>query len=351
MNTQHGIQYWKDQFQSARGKTVESIIDQGKIVAAALAEGITSRDYAEALGISQGQVNHLSLIGRDTRLNNIVIQLPDSWGSLYECTQLTDEQLALVTPDMTRAQITALRGPSADAPPDDDDAPPRAVVPPLPPVSRGIRAILQSHGLLDAHPNATSTNAAKARVKAVDPEIIFDGKKPSPEMAARIDAAAARVAFAKGLPMEERVAREVANGEYAEIAKQVHLAKTADEKLQAAIRVHKKILDNEFNERVNERVTEKLRPMLADYNRENDKNVAANEAYKGVYTEKEYKMILGALHADRYQNLDETQLSRLNRAFQLVESKRWQLAAIRDDTPSTLPKTVEDLLKMRRKPL
>lgn len=54
------------------------------------------RAYAKSLGISNGQVASLKAIGSDSRLFNTVEHLPDSWGSLYECTQLTDAQLAMV---------------------------------------------------------------------------------------------------------------------------------------------------------------------------------------------------------------------------------------------------------------
>lgn len=198
--------------------------------------------------------------------------------------------------------------------------------------------------------NVSKSSVGRARQIARErPDLVGEVKSGKLKLSVASDRA--RVNASRKRPVKEAIVDDLVvaerNADLADLARAVTLAKTADEKLQAAIRVHKKILDNEFQDRI----TEALRPMLVNYNREHDLNVAANDAYRGVYTEKEYKSILGALHADRYQGLDATATARLNRAFNLIQAKQFVLCGVRTEPASTLPQTVEELLAMRRRPL
>lgn len=78
------------------------------------------------------------------------------------------------------------------------------------------------------------------------------------------------------------------------------------------------------------------------------KHKAVIAAYKGVFTRTEYKSLLGMLHTDRLHGLDDEQRAKYERMFNLVKSK--ELALCGDDEPtgpSTLPKTVADLMARR----
>jgi hypothetical protein len=161
----------------------------------------------------------------------------------------------------------------------------------------------------------------------------------------------ARVNASRKRPIKDAIVDDLEqaerNADLADIARAVTLAKTADEKLRVAIRVHKKILDNEYNQRI----TEALQPMLVQYNKEHDAYVAANNAHKGLYSPEEYKRIISALHSDRYASydLDATTLKRLDTAFHLIEAKRFALCGVRNEPPGDLPRTVADLMAMRKK--
>jgi hypothetical protein len=120
-------------------------------------------------------------------------------------------------------------------------------------------------------------------------------------------------------------------------------------KLDRAIAAHKRMLDAEYEMRIQERVKVELQIMLDDYNAVNAKHKQVIAAYKGVFSKSEYKTLLGILHPDRYHNIDDVQRARLEKAFNLIKAKEFELCG--DDGAVqnvSLPKTVADLMARRK---
>jgi len=131
----------------------------------------------------------------------------------------------------------------------------------------------------------------------------------------------------------------------------VELSMTAQQKLESAIRTHKKKLDREFDYRINEQVTKELQHILPEYVKTNQRHEEVINAYKGVFTDEEYKMLRGTLHSDRYRGIDSTLIKKLNKAFDLVKKKKGLLCATKVKQASGLPDSVADLLKRRKNKL
>jgi len=119
------------------------------------------------------------------------------------------------------------------------------------------------------------------------------------------------------------------------------LSKTAQEKLETAIRVHKRLADREFDERVRAEVTRRLdEDVLPTYAEEYERYKAFNDAWRGVFSHQEYKTLKGFLHPDRHPNEPD----KAARLFRLVNEKEEILCGIKQsvarERPATLPKTV-----------
>lgn len=126
------------------------------------------------------------------------------------------------------------------------------------------------------------------------------------------------------------------------------LSKTAQEKLDTAIRVHKRLADREFDERVRAEVTRRLNDdVLPTYAEEYERYKAFNDAWRGVFTHQEYKILKGFLHPDRHPNEPD----KAARLFRLVSEKEEILCGIKESDkkgrPDTLPKTVAELMRRR----
>lgn len=205
------------------------------------------------------------------------------------------------------------------------------------------RSVAQAHGILTASPSATQTRKAKAKILAEDSSIEFNAGGTLPEMAFRIADACQKISLRENTESELADAQAVA-----ESAKK-SIEKGAAERLDAAIRAHKRVLDVEYEIRIQERVKVELQIMLDDYNRVSDKHKAVIAAYKGVFTRSEYKSLLSVLHSDRYQNLDDVQRAKLEKGFNLVKSKEFELCGDDGSVEGvTLPKTVSELMAMRK---
>lgn len=117
-----GPEYWARCINESWRKSVAGILETAKLVREALTEGAVHQDdLAPLLTFSQGTLSMLNNIGADERLYKHVYKLPQSWGTLYELTKLTDEQWALaettggkggqplLRPDVERKEITYFR--------------------------------------------------------------------------------------------------------------------------------------------------------------------------------------------------------------------------------------------------
>ncbi len=89
-------QYWADRINAAWQKSVESIIQTGKLIGEALSE-VTQQELAPRLCFSQQTISKLKLIAEDPRIyahgRNL---LPASWRTLYELTKLDDDSWARI---------------------------------------------------------------------------------------------------------------------------------------------------------------------------------------------------------------------------------------------------------------
>lgn len=97
------------------------------------------------------------------------------------------------------------------------------------------------------------------------------------------------------------------------------------------------------------RVNSTLQGILDDYNKVHDKHISVINSYKGVFTQKEFKLLVSVLHPDRYPDLDDVQRKKMDNAFDLIKGKETVLCGVEKEIVSTLPKTVSDLFAMRKK--
>jgi hypothetical protein len=116
--------------------------------------------------------------------------------------------------------------------------------------------------------------------------------------------------IAREVGVEARAARHVIEREQAkrEAVAQIDpttLSLSAQEKLGAAIRQHKRELDLEFEQRVQQEIRKRLNEMvLPSLNKKSADAERIIKSRKGVMTRNEYKKILGCLHPDRVQDSD-----------------------------------------------
>jgi hypothetical protein len=122
MNEVMSNKQWKEYLQEGQAHAAQSMlaycvrIAEYKAICEVKQGGSTfSQDCDEWLGLSQPSSNKLALIGENDKLIHSVNKLPQSWGTLYELTTLSDEQFdeALrdgdIHPDMTRKDVKAIK--------------------------------------------------------------------------------------------------------------------------------------------------------------------------------------------------------------------------------------------------
>jgi lambda repressor-like predicted transcriptional regulator len=128
------------------------------------------------------------------------------------------------------------------------------------------------------------------------------------------------------------------------------LSLSAQQKLEAAIRQHKRQLDLEFEQRVQAEVQSRLEAtILPHYNEKYNLYMSVIKARKGIMDRASYRKILAALHPDR--QLDPALKKRAADAFNLF-TKIEKLVLDEKESPTgdeSLPKTYADLMA-RRKP-
>jgi hypothetical protein len=99
-----------------------------------------------------------------------------------------------------------------------------------------------------------------------------------------------------------------------------HLSKTAQEKLEAAIRVHKRNLDLEFETRVRDEVKHRIDEIVLPHWKE--KIDKAQELYarrKGLMDKDTFNTIRRALHPDSRQSISDKKLGEAFDAFMALE--------------------------------
>lgn len=139
----------------------------------------------------------------------------------------------------------------------------------------------------------------------------------------------------------------VSEAEAEAIALSGELTDAEQSKLDKAIKAWRKVSDIE----VQERVTQELQKILPVYNAKFEKYKKVTNAYKGVFSMKEYRQLVSVLHSDKYvDGLDDLQKKKLDTAFNLVQEKKDELCGMQSSgkNEGTLPSTVQDLMKSRR---
>jgi ParB-like chromosome segregation protein Spo0J len=127
------------------------------------------------------------------------------------------------------------------------------------------------------------------------------------------------------------------------------LSLSAKEKLEMAIRQHKKKLDAEFEQRIvaecQKRIEETILPY---YNQTYTEYLDLIRNRKGLMTRVNYRKMLAALHPDRVQGAEAKKRS--EEAFQLLAKleKRFLDETESPTSSITMPRTYGDLMKMRR---
>src|SRR5262245_2671369 len=128
-----------------------------------------------------------------------------------------------------------------------------------------------------------------------------------------------------------------------------HLSKTAQEKLDAAIRAHKKKMDAEYQERITAEVRQLVMTTLKMHNEAYLQSQKIIKARKGVMTRAIYKKILACLHPDRVQ--DPVLKTRYQDAFATFTELE-KILLDEKESPTTfrqMPRTMEELRAHRAK--
>lgn len=89
-----------------------------------------------------------------------------------------------------------------------------------------------------------------------------------------------------------------------------------------------------------------MEEVLKLYAEEYDRYKAFNEAYTGVFSDEEYKLLISVLHPDRCQPERAKQFAK---AFHLIKSKEEVLCKVKtNDRPTSMPSTLADLMARRK---
>jgi hypothetical protein len=125
------------------------------------------------------------------------------------------------------------------------------------------------------------------------------------------------------------------------------LSQSAQEKLAAALHQHQKKLDAQFEGRVQAEIKERLEEMVYPRLREREKDAARiAAAYRdGIFTTKQYNVILRCLHPDLTPAIEQK-----NEAFQLWHEAKLLLLSDKED-PREYPSlpTLDELCRARNR--
>jgi hypothetical protein len=128
------------------------------------------------------------------------------------------------------------------------------------------------------------------------------------------------------------------------------LSMTAQQKLEAAIRQHKKKLDAEFERRVFDECRKRVEEtILPSYTERHAEHLRVIEARKGIFDRATFNYIRSCLHPDRVQ--DPELRKRFEKAFRLFnEAERLALDEKQMPTPAySWPTTYEEMMALKRK--
>ena len=132
------------------------------------------------------------------------------------------------------------------------------------------------------------------------------------------------------------------------------LSSTAKEKLDAAIKQHKKKLDLEYDTKVRDgirkHIEEYVLPNYGDKLKKADTIIAARDAAGRYFpfTGKEYKQVLSALHPDSANSMSAEKRAEIFNLFKSKEAKLRNPLEEGEKLSGTLPKNVIELMAMRK---
>ena len=130
------------------------------------------------------------------------------------------------------------------------------------------------------------------------------------------------------------------------------LSMTAQQKLETAIRAHKRKIDAEFDLRLRTEVRHRLEDtILPSYNESYDKYREVIKSRKGVMDKSAYRKIIFCLHPDRVANMkDEILSKRFRDAYDLIITLEKRLLDEKESPTELppLPKTYAELMKARQ---
>jgi ParB/RepB/Spo0J family partition protein len=124
------------------------------------------------------------------------------------------------------------------------------------------------------------------------------------------------------------------------------LSMSAQDKLAAALRQHKKVLDATYADRVTEGIRKHMdETLLPILEKEKEEAEAIVASYKGVMSKGDYFLIVKCLHEDTWQSVDQPTR---DKAFHIMDRhKNILVAAPKPPGGVPLPKTLSDLIKHR----
>ena len=176
-------------------------------------------------------------------------------------------------------------------------------------------SIIKEAGVISGNPGSSSIDELKAEILKHQPAVVFTSKGVSPDDAVLVRGAADKMALSRTTSIETATAKKEASS----VSKE--LSKTAQEKLEAAIRAHKKAVDMEYELLIQERVTIELQIMLDDYNKANAMHKRVVKAYKGPLSVSEYKSLRSLIHPDKHPNADDVMKARLEKMFHIISER------------------------------
>lgn len=123
------------------------------------------------------------------------------------------------------------------------------------------------------------------------------------------------------------------------------LPKSAQEKLQRAIKQAVRKLEAEYDGRIRDGIKQAIEEtVLPHYNKKMEEYEEVIKARKGVMTTDEYRLILSCLHPDQSASPD-----RLRKAFEIFKSRELSLRGEKEmpTAPSSLPRTYAEMMQRR----
>jgi len=186
-------------------------------------------------------------------------------------------------------------------------------------------------------------NQGTVRTNKVAYEKLMDQQIPS-HFASHADADAFCVEFQKRCVPPAKAVELTNKAAYEAACSADELPKTGKQKLEAAINQHKRTLDLEFESRVSREVEDRLNRILPHLEEKHRQYVAVTNAYRGVFTNEEYKALRQFLHPDKHHGNE----AKAQRLFDMVSKKETELCGAKTKEGIVdFPRTASELMARR----